>query len=967
MIAFALHFGQPIWLLLILPLAVSLLFWRLPSRLLTAIRAVAVFLIVVALALPYLMLPSKSGTIVVVADRSRSMPALSTKKHEEAIELIYNGRPGREDQLAVVSFGAEAQVDRAPSGREVGALTSLPNADGSNLADALASAVSLIPRDTPGRIIVLSDGRWTGADPMAEAAEAAVRDIAIDYRLMERPRSGDVAIRSLEMPDAVTPGEAYSITGWIDVPTAREIKYEFRRDGTLLASGTRSFDAGRHRLTFRDQAETPGNYAYQLHVTSSMEDPVAENNTARRLLGIDGPRPILLVTPKEPSAFGQLLVDGGLEVDVRTPEQCEWSVEELTRYSAVVVENVMASDIGLDPMNMLAIWVREMGGGFMMTGGKNAYSNGGYYESPIEPILPVSLELRQEHRKMSLAMVIALDRSGSMAMPASGSRTKMDLANLGAAEVVKLLTSKDEIGVLAVDSAPHEIVGMTRVENPDAIQRKILTIDSGGGGIFVNAALVEAVRMLQKADAETKHIILFSDAADTENDPGSALQDRYLTLLPMARANGITCTAIGLGSKSDCDAPLLQKIAKLGDGRCYFTNRPRDLPRLFAQDTFIVARSAFVDEPALIQKTAPLFSVTGRNFSDPPAIGGYNLTYLRDKANVAALTTDEHEAPIVAYWNAGLGRSLCYAGQANGEFTGPIGQWDEVGMLFTSLARWTAGRSNDLPDGMLVTQEVRDGACRIRLHLDPERDLPSLDLRPVVRTLRDAPLREPSTTQTAMRWLDAETLGVDIPMSGDETIASTVMFDEETALSLWPVCLPYSPEFQPESGQSGEETLEQLAKATGGEQRAELGAIWEGLPKRPRRFFLSKWALLLAATIFLAEVFERRTGLLGGTFNWLRRGMTRRRQPVAKQESAGQDAPQGDPRRKLGFLQRLRYRRALKKDTQTTGVQGPPPAPDVDTDPKKPKPEPKEQSAPGMGDALRRASKRAENRRGDGE
>ena len=69
-------------------------------------------------------------------------------------------------------------------------------------------------------------------------------------------------------------------------------------------------------------------------------------------------------------------------------------------------------------MNNIAAWVTDSGNGMMLTGGKMSYGPGGYFKSPLEPIMPVSMELRQEHRKLSLALVVALgplrihDRAG---------------------------------------------------------------------------------------------------------------------------------------------------------------------------------------------------------------------------------------------------------------------------------------------------------------------------------------------------------------------------------------------------------------------------------------------------------------------------------------------------------------------------------------------------------------------------
>ena len=82
-------------------------------------------------------------------------------------------------------------------------------------------------------------------------------------------------------------------------------------------------------------------------------------------------------------------------------------------------------------------------------------------------------------------MVVVLDRSGSMAARAAGGRTKMDLANLAAAEVLDLLSPFDEFGVVAVDSRPHVIVPLGPVGETTAKRNRILRVASQGGGIIV--------------------------------------------------------------------------------------------------------------------------------------------------------------------------------------------------------------------------------------------------------------------------------------------------------------------------------------------------------------------------------------------------------------------------------------------------------------------------------------------------
>ena len=124
---------------------------------------------------------------------------------------------------------------------------------------------------------------------------------------------------------------------------------------------------------------------------------------------------------------------------------------------------------------------------------------------------------------------------------------------------------------------------------------------------------------------------------------------------------------------------------------------------------------------------------------DFPQIGGYNLCYLRPDANLAMVSVDEYQAPVLASWQAGLGRVLCYTGEADGKYTGPIAGWKNVGDFFTSLARWTAGKTQGLGKDVVATQELRGGVCRVELHLDPAARRRRLTRLPELTTLSARP------------------------------------------------------------------------------------------------------------------------------------------------------------------------------------------------------------------------------------
>ncbi len=327
--------------------------------------------------------------------------------------------------------------------------------------------------------------------------------------------------------------------------------------------------------------------------------------------------------------------------------------------------------------------------------------------------------------------------------------------------------------------------------------------------------------MISTAKAQTKHIILFSDAADAEQS------DHYQDIVAKLRDAGVTVSVVGLGTDHDVDANMLKDLAQLGGGECYFSDNPDEIPRIFAQDTFTIARSTFVDQPTPFQTTAGYSLLGAQLNSAPPQLGGYNLCYIRPTANLAAITSDEYKAPVVASWNAGNGRVLCYLGEADGKYSGDFAKWNQAGEFYATLARWVAGKHEPLPDEMLLTQEIRDGMCFVQLHLDPERKADPFSNLPRVKILHGLPGAAPAKETVAVEWKNADLLEAAIPIAGRETVLNTVEISGQQPVALPPVCLPYSPEFAPDQPGRGAAALAEIATTTGGKERVEIPKIWE--------------------------------------------------------------------------------------------------------------------------------------------
>lgn len=860
----------PIWLALLAPLALLLWAYRGRARAPWVLRGVLLVLVVLALAGPTLTTTKRSGTVILIADRSLSMPDAVDREHLEAAGIL-EGTRGAEDRLGVLAYGGNAAIELDP--RRPGAIEFKQAIDrsGSNLGLAVRRALSTLSPGEPARIIVLSDGLAT--DDAAEAStDAAAMGVPIDFRQQARPDAPELAISQISTPDQVTPFETFVITATVEVPSGalvggpHPVTYTLRRGSTVITTDTAELEPGRNQLVFRDTAPPSGSLDYSLTVSSTTPDPTPQNNVARALTEVVESSRILVITESPGEGLAGLLRSSGLSVATMAPSP-GLTIEALAPYAAVILENVPIQSIGRGATEGLAALVTERGTGLMMTGGERSYAAGGYFQSAIDEVLPITMELRDEQRKLRTAIVVTMDRSGSMSAPVAGGRTKMELAGSAAASVIELLAPRDSFGAIAVDSAPHTVVDLMTVEQARGSIPKLRSLQSMGGGIYVYSGLTAATRMLTKVESGAKHIILFADAADAE-EPGD-----YKRLLELNLAAGLTTSVVGLGTERDPDAAFLKDIAARGGGRIFFTNDPKLLPQIFTQDAVAVAKSAFLDEPTPLTVMPELLALIGQGLTDPPGSGGYNPTALRDGATTLALTDDEYASPFIATWNAGLGRSIAFTGEADGKHTGELAGWDDLGLMWTSLARSLIADRAVLGQNLVATRTIIGGAVRVDLYLTPE-EVGSL-ASPTVRVIRQAPESTPTLERIPLTFVSTDQLSATIPLSGDEVIVPTIEIGDGRVAPLAPARLPYSPEFLPARAADGRRTLEQIAARTGGKERIALDGIWEDLPMTSRSIALTPWLIVLAVLVLLAEVAHRRIGLFKrGTLASVASGVT---------------------------------------------------------------------------------------------
>ena len=586
---------KPAAFLILLPLLAVFTARRLPTRTLNVVRAL--IYVMIAAAVSGISIRSHTGTLVVLADRSLSMPGSVSESRAALTDLI---RPLERSipagsKLGVISFAGTAVEEKLPDSQVFEKLLpEHPQPHVTDIAGAIDAALRMIPADTSGRILLLSDGLHTaGSSVSAAVAAASARGISIDFRMLAGDRSADdIAILSVDAPLRVEPGVNFTIAARFYSPSPRRAVCRIRmNEGEWLAQ-TVNLRRGITTVPWTAMADIPGTVSYEVRLDALEDappDPVPGNNRVRRLVSVEGRKPVLLVSSSPSKNLARVLRESGIDVIEKEPSTAVLEPDVLAGVSGVIFENVKASSFSPDSLARLKELVGAGSLGFMMTGGKSSFAVGGYYRSEIEDVLPVTLEQRQSVKKGMNAVVVVLDRSGSMGAYTKKGITKMSLANEATVEVLGLLSDSDMFGVLAVDTEPHTIVDLAPVPSVRPREKLIRDIESTGGGIYTFTALKAAFDMLEKSEIPTRHIILFADASDAE-EPGL-----YKPLLFSAESKGITVSVIGLGSESDSDADLLKDVAYYGNGQIYFSDKPEELPRIFAEDTFTMIRSTFTE------------------------------------------------------------------------------------------------------------------------------------------------------------------------------------------------------------------------------------------------------------------------------------------------------------------------------------------------------------------------------------
>ncbi len=663
-----------------------------------------------ALAQPSLESPIRGKTVVYVVDVSESIDETQlgaaralVAEGLEQIRAAEDADLDREDRTRIAevrTIDADATPESLVSRHEGDRLASDHGA-------ALRLAAALVDPHTEGRIVLVTDGAGSlveREDLRTAAQELAARGLALHTRTFPPAARGDVLVEAVHLPAELRVSETFEVRIDLVATAPGTVVLSLEQNGepnTLEASREIELREGRQQIVVPARVTEAGPVVFRASLDTThfpAEHNRSTGNDAAAVVGKVRGRPRVLLASSAGSAplASALRVDH-LDVDVVGPGEVPSDLDTLRQYDLVILSDISSRAVGRAAQEALDIYVNDHGGGLIMIGGEDAFGLGGWKGTNVERLLPVRFEGERQKEQPKLALLLVIDKSGSMS-----SEDKLDLVKEAARATARTLDPTDELGVIAFDSRPHVLVRLQPSSNRIRIDADIRRLTSGGG---TNAlpALREAYLQLSGSNALVKHVILLSDGQSPETGIDALLGDM--------RDADITVSAVGVGAGAGKD--FLRRVANRGRGRFYFSHDGTDVPRIFSRDTREATRNAVVERALFPRVAKNVQALRGIDFAGAPGLRG--LVPIKPKPMAEVLLRTHQGEPLLVRGRRGLGRTAAFASDAKARWAASWLAWSGFAKLWSQIARDTMRQGATLLGGATIEilPAADEGAYRI--------------------------------------------------------------------------------------------------------------------------------------------------------------------------------------------------------------------------------------------------------------
>lgn len=827
------------------------------------LRCLLIALFAMVLARPQRVMRTDRLAVFFLIDRSHSIPDELRMRVEEYVRR--SARLGeRADKLAVIGFDGDADIDLPLShtGGDIASFGLPIQPDRTDIGRAVRTALASFPEGYGRRIVLATDMNQNVGDILAEARAAAANDAVIDILPLRYDYQNEILFDRLVVPAQARRDTRIPLRMIIKSrrPTRARLRIlhndrpiEIRDNIVELTGGMRPealpaipilvTSGGVHRFEARIEPLDP------------TADTLPQNNVASAFTIVEDRGKVLILTNEEKGLEDnrpllEALQREKVDVEMSTPGRMPVDLLTLQEYGAVILANVSADRFTEEQKQGLAAYVRDIGGGLILTGGDQSFGAGGWIGSPIEEISPVNFEVKHKKVIPRGALVIIMH---SCEIP-RGNYWGEQVAIAS----VKTISSLDYIGVLAYSWSPGGVnweVPLQTATNKDAIISKIKQIKIGDMPDFATTMDMAVKGLMGLPGVAQRHVIIISDG--DPSPPSNA------TLQRMVR-NQITCSTVGIGYGQHVMESTLRQIAKATNGRFYACKNPNQLPQIFVKESKVVRRS-LIDETPFEPKLVYDLAETVRGFRNVtfPTLKGLVLTTPKPAAIEMPLVRSggDGDDPLMAQWQYELGKVLVFTSGRWTSWGESWKSWDRFGAFWAQIVRWTmrAPGSSDFDvvtrlegdKGRIVIEALRQDASflnNMRFDTRFSRVItPDLTAKPL-RPVQTGPGRYEATFDVKDNGNYLVGLKYDAP-------------NHEGGILRTGLTMPYSPEYRELSANLP--LMDQVRSATGG-RMLTMDPLIDDVFHYKRPITLSRrpiwretvlWALL---PLFLLDVAGRR-------------------------------------------------------------------------------------------------------------
>jgi Ca-activated chloride channel homolog len=688
----AVDFDRPelFWLMALLPL----MWARYRSQPWAAImgRSIIFFLIVAALADPRIVdkRPPGEGERVFAFDVSRSMPAETRQWIARQQRLPSSG-----DRVFVFAGTPQETADWKRRLETPGAEL---KPERTNL-EALFSALLRLPRRERS-VFLFTDG-WEN-DGSAERILPALTEAGIRiYPILppDRPALSNVAVTKVVAPGEIVKGEALNLKVALENQSRREIDGSviLKRGGKTLKTTPVTLQPGSQLLNYQvAMGEEPlQSFEAEFMARPADADILPFDNRATAWVALQTRDKALVINGRggEGRYIDELLRRRGYELisvpaDAAPPAAGEFGI--------VVLNNV---DKGrLPPAYWSALERHAAAGAGVIVIGDSIALNPDYRQTAMAPALPVDFSEPKEKAKepeKTRAVLLVVDKSRSMDPEANPPHENRILyAKEIAKRVISQLADNDLIGVLGFDTAPFPVVQMDNVRNLRSTFATDIDRLVPKGNTDIISALREAMVQLQRQTADSKYVILITDADRVGGRPGE-----YIDVVTRMRNEAkIVVSAVGIGR--GVDEALVKRIAGYGGGKTHIARHMNDFPKFEfepgpKQPAAAAKPQAQEFTPVAARNSEILATLVAQTF---PRVQGYVASELKRDARLDLMVQNEGKNdPILASWTYGKGKVAVLTIDQSGRWSRAWIAWSGLDRFWGRVFEWLKPQREALP------------------------------------------------------------------------------------------------------------------------------------------------------------------------------------------------------------------------------------------------------------------------------